>query len=158
MYPALQELIYQAECDYLQTEDIENLKTEVSTLKQRINVYKTLRDNEVEIFQKIANQLLDKLPKEKLNEIQSCLLQWLSITRYCSMAMILNNPEFLERRLLEWLTDIVEVHQTQSTSQMLHSLLMSRLGEFLSESDITYIEPFLSQANNYLSSQSAVTN
>ena len=50
MYPALQELIHQAESQYLQTEDIEQLRKEVSNLKERITVYKTYEIKKLTFF------------------------------------------------------------------------------------------------------------
>lgn len=151
MYPTLLELIHQAESQYLQPEEIENLKTETSTLKQRMNLYKSLRDQEINIFQDVANQLVEKYTEDKIPLIQSSIHQWITISRYCAMAMLLNNQEFLERRLLEWLTDIVEAHQASSISDSLHTLLLNKLRKLFAEKDLVYIKPFLAQANDYLS-------
>ena len=150
MYPKLQEIIHQAESKYLQEEDLNQLQQEISALKEKTRVYKTLRDKEIEIFQAVADQLVTKLSDEDTTAIEDCLRQWLLVTRYCAMAMLLNNPEFLERRLLEWLTDIVKIHQSQSISDTLYSLLMVRLGKVFSDQDLAYIKPFLKQANNHL--------
>lgn len=155
MYPTLQEIIHQAESKYLQEEDLNQLQQEISALKEKTRVYKTLRDKEIEIFQAVADQLVTKLPDENTTAIEDCLRQWLLVTRYCAMAMLLNNPEFLERRLLEWLTDIVKIHQSQSISDNLYSLLMVRLGKILSDQDLAYIKPFLKQANNHLAKVTA---
>ena len=158
MNPVFQELIHQAESQYLKPEQIEQLNTEVSTLKQRLNLYKTLRDKEIVLFQEIADQLILKLPDENHQNIENCLRQWLLTTRYCAMAMLLNNPEFLEHRLLEWLTDIIQVHQTQSISDNLYSLLIKKLNKIVSDTELSYITPFLNQAKDYFSKASAFTN
>lgn len=107
MYPELQALIHESEHQYLQQSDLDKLTQEVSTLKQRLAVYRVLRDQEISIFQAIADKLLENLPQEKTRKIETCVRHWLLVTRYGAMAMLLNNPEFLEHRLLEWLTDIV---------------------------------------------------
>jgi hypothetical protein len=158
MYPLFQELIYQAESHYLKTDEIERLNVEISTLKERLELYKTLRDQEIEIFQEVADQLVLKLENESERNLENCLRQWLLTSRYCAMAMLLNNPEFLERRLLEWLTEIVQVHQTQTISDTLYSLLMRRLKKILSEQEFLYLQPFFSQAYNYFQQTPALSS
>jgi Phycobilisome protein len=156
MYPVFQELIHQAESEYLNSNEIELLKGEVSTFKQRIHLYKTIRDKEISMFQEIADQLVLDMSEKDPRNIENCLRQWLLIMRYCAMAMLINNPEFLERRLLEWLIDIVEVEETQAISNSLYSLLMGKLNKLVSDQQVTYIEPFLSQAKEYLEMTAAV--
>ena len=151
MYPALQELIHQAEAKYLKQDDLNNLQIEIARLKQRTAIYKTLRDQEVAIFQDVADKLIDQFPDEKNTTIETCLHHWLLATRYCAMAMILNDPDFLERRLLEWLTDIVSIYEYQAVSSKLFDLLVSKLAKVLSDKELEYLTPFLNQANSYLS-------
>lgn len=151
MYPELQALIHESEHQYLQQADLDKLAQEVSTLRQRLAVYRVLRDQEITIFQTVADQLLEKLPQEKTRKIETCVRHWLLVTRYSAMAMLLNNPEFLERRLLEWLTDIVQAHEYQVISENLHSLLLKKLDEVLENEGINYIKPFLDQAQSHIS-------
>lgn len=150
MYPLLQELIHEAESKYLGQSDLVKLLQEMASMRPRLAVYRYLRDNEVYIFQKVADELLAQLPQEKTRNIENCLRHWLSITRYSAMAMLLNNPEYLQRHLLEWLTDIVRVYEYQHISKKLHSLLINRLKEELPDNGIKYIEPFLNQAQAHI--------
>lgn len=150
MYPELQALIHEAEHQYLQSDNLNKLTQEVSTLKDRLTAYKILRDQEISIFQEVADKAVAKLPEENTKKIETSLRHWLLITRYCGMAMLLNNPDFLEHRLLEWLTDVVQAHESQSISSTIYSLLMVKLGEELSEAGLQQIQPFLTQANDYL--------
>lgn len=151
MYPELQALIHEAEHQYLQADNLYKLNQEVSTLKDRLTAYKILRDQEISIFQEVADKAVAKLPEESTKKIETSLRHWLLITRYCGMAMLLNNPDFLEHRLLEWLTDVVQAHESQAISSTIYSLLMVKLGDELSEAGLQQIQPFLSQANDYLS-------
>ncbi len=150
MYPELQALIHKSEHQYLQQADLDKLTQEVSTLRQRLAVYRVLRDQEITIFQSVADKLLTKLPQEKTHKIETCVRHWLLVTRYSAMAMLLNNPEFLERRLLEWLTDIAQAHEYQVISENLHSLLLKQLEKVLEDEGINYIKPFLDQAQSNL--------
>jgi len=150
MYPELQALIHEAESQYLQTDNLNKFTNEVSTLKDRLTAYRLLRDQEISIFQEVADIIQSQLPNEKTQKIETALRHWLLITRYCGMAMLLNSPEFLEHRLLEWLTDIVVAHESQSISNSIYSLLVAKLEDVMSSEQLGHIQPFLAQANQYL--------
>ena len=66
------------------------------------------------------------------------------------MAMLMNNFEFLQRRILDYLTDVVEVHQIQVIEGTLYQLLQSNLKEFLSDQQLALVQPFLAKAEKTL--------
>lgn len=150
MYPEIKTLLYEAEHHYLQPKEIETFKAHVLSLADRLQTYEWLRENELAIFQPIAEELVAAFPLEKQTSLERALKHWLSVLRYCAMAMLLNNPEFLQRRLLEWLTDIVQVHQTQAIEMTIYQLLQDRLLEFLSSKHFALLQPYLTQAESTL--------
>lgn len=150
MYPELQALIHEAEYQYLKASDLNNLSSHVSTLKDRLPGYKIIRDQEIPIFQGIADKLLNSFGVEKTKQIETAIRHWLLVNRYCAMAMLLNNHEFLEHRLLEWLTDIVQASNLSEIENTLYSMLVKQLNQSLSDVQMSYFEPFLTQAKNSL--------
>lgn len=146
MHPEIKTLLYKAEEHYLKPEEIESFKNYASSLAQRLEVYELLRDQEVDIFQPVADQLLNAFPQEKQESLEIALKHWLSVLRYCAMATLVNNQEFLQRGLLEWLTDIVRVNQTQAIEKTLYELLLARLSQLLSSQQLALVQPFLAQA------------
>lgn len=150
MYPEIKTLLTEAEQHYLQPEEIETFKHHVLSISTRLEAYELVRDNELSIFQPIADQLLATFPQDAPENLERGLKNWLSVMRYCGMAMLLNNPEFIQRRLLEWLTDMVQVHQTQGIDMTIYQLLQIRLPEFLSSEHLALVQPFLAQAEETL--------
>ena len=150
MYPEIKILLNQAEQQYLQPQDIETFKHHVLSISTRLEAYELLRDNEVALIQPIADRLLSIFPQEKQENLVRALKHWLSVMRYCAMAMLLNNPEFLQRSLLEWLTDIVQVHQTQAIEMAIYELLQVHLPEYLNSEHMALVQPFLAQAEETL--------
>ncbi|MBE9222232.1 phycobilisome protein [Cyanobacterium stanieri LEGE 03274] len=150
MYPELQLLIHEAEFNYLQSNDLETFSKCINSLQGKMDIYRLLRDREIEIFQIVADKLVAKFSDSQEKALEISLQHWLLITRYSAMAMLLNNPEFLERRLLEWLTDVVEARESQSIDSAVHSLLITELKQALNPSQIADLEPFLNQAKEYL--------
>jgi hypothetical protein len=156
MHPQIKTLLYEAEEHYLKPEEIETFKHHASSLAQRLETYELLREQEVAIFQPVADQLLEVFPQEKQETLERALKHWLSVLRYCTMAMLLNNQEFLQRRLLEWLTDLVQVHQTQAIEMTLYQLLQVDLKQILSDQQLALVQPFLDQAETTLLRASAL--
>ncbi len=76
------------------------------------------------------------------------LKDWLLIVRYCAMAMLLNDTTFLQHRLLEWLTDLVQVHQRKTIDQKIYELLQTQLQQLFKSEQMALIAPFLEQVNN----------
>jgi hypothetical protein len=152
MQPEIKTLLYEAEDHYLKPEEIESFKYHASSFAQRLETYELLRDAELAIFQPVADQLLEAFP-QKQQEIELALKHWLSVLRYCAMAMLMNNPEFLQRRLLEWLVDLVQVHQMQAIEIKLYQLLQAQLQEQLSNQNLALVQPFLAQAEATLLSR-----
>lgn len=145
MNETIQSLLYDADERYLKAGDIVAFKNYTSSLSQRLETYELLRDKEIVIFQPIANQLLNSFPDQQ-QDLERSLKNWLAVLRYCAMAMLLNNPEFLERRLLEWLTDIVQVHQIQAIDTALYTALQKQLSQILADKQYSLLQPFLTQA------------
>ncbi|ELR98573.1 hypothetical protein [Gloeocapsa sp. PCC 73106] len=136
MYAELKELLYDAEDHYLQSGEIENLRQQVDSLQQRLKIYKYLRDQEIEIFQAIADQLEGEITPE-------AILQWVAVLRYVAMGMLLNSFEFLHRRILEWLNSFIQAHDRVSLDSRIHQLLCDHLKKTLTPEQWRILQPFL---------------
>ncbi|MEM6446582.1 MAG: phycobilisome protein [Cyanobacteria bacterium J06642_2] len=150
MYPELQTLLYAAEERYLLDGDIEQFRQLLQSFQARMQAYEALRDNESAIFQRVANQLSEAYPKEKPERLERALKHWIAAMRFCGMALLLNNPEYLDRHLLEWLTDQVAAHQMQTIESTLHQLLEPRLRKVLSREQWEIFQPFVEQVQQAL--------
>lgn len=150
MHPDLQTLLYKAEEHYLEATEIKLFRHHMASLSQRLATYEILRDQELAIFQPIADQLQQAFPQEPTQLLEQCLKQWINILRYAAMAMLLNNPEFMQWRLLEWLTELVQAHQMQSIEAKLCQLLQIRLKELLLPEQQCLIQPLIDQAQTTL--------
>lgn len=150
MQTELTELLVQAENRYLQTEELQGFKSYAETLAQRLKIYEFLRDREVVIFQPVADQISVIFPQEKQERLEQVLQQWILILRHSAMAMLLNDSEYLQRRVIDWLSGIVQAHNTQAIDTQVYQLLNTRLNELLSAKAMVFIQPFLEQVKSYL--------
>jgi Phycobilisome protein len=150
MHPEIEALLDQAETRFLKGEELIAFKRQAATLAQRLKIYEFLRDKEASIFQPIANKLQATFPDEKEETLERSLKHWLLVLRYCAMAMLLNDRDFLEQRLLGWVSGIVEAHQTQKIEATVCNLLQIRLKELLSEQARAILQPFFDQAKSMI--------
>jgi hypothetical protein len=150
MYEAITELLYQAEADYLQEPDLRLFSDYIESLSQRLEIYELLREQEISIFQPIANQLNDIFAKEEPQKIELALKYWLSVLRYCGMAMVVNDADYLPYHILEWLSPQIKAYQIQSLSNKLFALLRKRLSKQLSSEQFSLLKPFIQQIEKSL--------
>lgn len=157
MHSDFQRFLQDAEDHYLQQAEIAEFKQHVSTLEQRLQIYELLRDQELEIWQPVADQLAETYPNESNQRQEKALQHWISALRYGAMAMLMNKPEFLQYRLLEWLTDVVQAHQLVDLEYQLSLMLEARLKEVLSAQQWNLIKPYFVQTQQILMGTELVT-
>ena len=150
MHSDIEPILQAAEDHYLQPEEVAQFQEAIATLAQRLEVYEMLRDQEIEIFEPIVTQLHEAFPDESSQRLERALKHWISVLRYAAMGMLLNNREYLQRRLLEWLTDFVKVHQMETLEDKLYQFLLEQLEERLSSEQVVCVQPFLAQAHSTL--------
>ncbi len=150
MYPEIAALVDRAEEHYLDSKDIEVLKHHTASLTQRLKTYETVREREIDIFQPVADQLLAAFPTQEQATLEKALQHWLLILRYCAMAMLSNNQDFLQQQLQDWFQGLVKAHNLHPVEVRLYQLLQERLKELLSEQGLKLMGPFLAQAEALL--------
>lgn len=146
MQKDFERLFHRAEDHYLHPLEMTAFRKHLGLLDRRLSTYRYLRDNEGMIFQSVADQLESEFPEVPTAQLEKALLHWISILRYGSMAMLLNNPEYLQYRMLEWVSDVVSAYELQDLETRLADILKQNLQASLSAEDFHLLEPFLTQA------------
>lgn len=150
MITNLDSLLYQAEAEYLEHQDLANFKSEVFALEKRLEVYEILSSQETNIFQYVANNLSNDFPDESEAKIKLALKHWLMVTRYCGMSMLFDNPMYLKHRILDWLPEQIAAHQMKQIERSLFLLLEKRLKKTLGSQQYSFLQPYLKQAKETL--------
>ncbi|WP_013320491.1 phycobilisome protein [Gloeothece verrucosa] len=150
MQTDLANLFYAAQDHYLSEGEVTTFKEQVEILRRRVEIYECLRDRELEIFQPVANQLSEAFSQENPKTLELALKHWIAVMRYSAMATLLNNPEYLQHRLLEWLTDIISAHSLQEIETYLYEFLKFRLAEILTLEQLALLNPYLELAKDTL--------
>jgi hypothetical protein len=150
MDTALQSLIYAADDHYLSDADLDRFNKDVASLGQRLEAYEYIRERELSILQPAVDYLTEEFLKSDTKLIERAVTHWLSILRYASMAMLLNNSEYLSGRLLEWLPELVDVYQIRDIELALYRLILVQLKSSLSPEQLALIKPYLEEAYTIL--------
>jgi hypothetical protein len=143
MYTELRELLYDAEDHYLQSGEIEKLRENVGSLKEKLAIYKDLRNQEIDVFQAIANELEKKLSPTEIDQLPELIVNWATILRYVAMGMLLNSNEFIHRRILEWINPVIQAHNRVSLDNQVYKLLCLSLKDKLEAKQWQTLQPFL---------------
>ena len=141
--------IYQAEAEYLAQKDLGIFKSQIFYIEERLRIYEHIRDREAEIFQHIAERIIQNFPDEPEPQVKRALKHWIVTLRYCSMAMLSNDPLHLQR-ILEWLPEQIEAHQTKELEKNLYTYLYKRLKKDLGNDDFSIIQAYLEQSKKAL--------
>jgi len=150
MITEIESQIYSAEAEYLSSQDLGVLKTQILYLEERLKIYEQLRTQEAEIFQYAANQISKNFADESELKVKQALKHWLLILRYCGMAMLFNDSLYLQQQILSWLSAQIEARQTQDLEKHLYSYLHKRLKKVLGNEQFSILQPYLEQSKNAL--------
>jgi hypothetical protein len=142
----IDELIERAQESYLEAEDLEALQEYVQSLPKRMELYKLLRDREVDIMQAVADRAEGELPKTPEEDLERGIKNLILVFRYCAMGMLLSNEEFIKGRLLKWLEQIVSQFDMRSLNEALYKSLNYVLKEELSDEQLSLMQPLITSA------------
>jgi len=150
MQTDFEKMFERADDHYLKAPEMIVFKHNLGVLKQRLDTYKTLRNNEIRIFQAIADRLVEDFAETNPRILERSLKHWLSTLRYCAMAMLLNNPEYFQHRILEWLGGTLKAYEQDAIEARLFQLLREQIRTLLSSEQLRLLDPFLAQAETNL--------
>jgi hypothetical protein len=153
MHPKIASLFDEAETHYLNSDELGLLSQYVDSLPTRLNLYRTLRDRELEIMQSVADQLQAQFPQESQENLERAIRNGLLSMRYCAMAMLLNNETFVQERLKSWMSGTMGLYNSQTIQTInasLYRLLQQQLSSSLSPQDMNLLAPHLANAQSLI--------
>lgn len=150
MPPHLATLFDEAEHRYLKPEELKRMSQYVGSLPERIVIYRTLRDRELEVMQAVANQLQIALPQAGQVELERSLRQAMLMLRHCAMAMLLNDETIIQEHV-NWVRPTAQIFNTLSLDILLCRLLHQQLAQLFSSQQLDYLTPMLQLAQQAFS-------
>lgn len=146
MIPKIQELINQAQDRYLASDELGLMESYVSSLPDRLKLYKLIRDREIDILQSVADQVPSEIPSITVEDLEVGIKNLILVLRYSSMAMLLNDENFLKERLLNWLEGIMSMRDMRRLNDTLYKLLNQVLRQQFSPNQLALLQPLITAA------------
>lgn len=143
MHPTLESIFDEAENRYLKPDELGLISQYVESLPERLECYRKLRDNELEVMQLVVNELQAALPQESVETLERCIKNALLSLRYCAMGMLLNDESLIHERLLGWLVELNKTYATTQVDTVLFRLMDQHLSRVLTPSQMGLLEPML---------------
>lgn len=158
MNPKLDALFNEPEKRYLNADELSVLSQYVSSIPERMKVYRLLRDQEVTLLQPVADALQQQMPELTEAVLERSVRNGLLILRYAAMAMLMDDEQFVDNRLQGWLPEIAKAYNTQAVDQKLFEFLSQRLAQTLPPQQMSLLKPCLAKAQALLSSNRETVN
>jgi hypothetical protein len=150
MHPQIDSIFDDAENRYLKPEELKLVSQYVESLPERLEVYRRLRDQEVEIMQWAADQLQAAMPQEKPEMLERSIKNALLMLRYCAMGMLLNDDSLVKERYVAWIHDMNQVYNTSAIDSALSQYLNQRLNQVLGAKAMSLLRPMIALAQGEL--------
>jgi hypothetical protein len=157
MHPQIAAVFDEAENRYLNPEELKLVGQYVASMPDRLDVYRSLRDRELEIVQAVADQLEAAFPQESEENLERCIKNMLLMLRYCALSLLINDESLVERRFLAWVRPLAKVYNTKAIDTKMYRLLNQQLSQALTPKQLSYLSPSLALAQEALLSQSQST-
>lgn len=146
MTQPIEALLIEAEGKYLTAEALDSLKTYVKGWPERRSVYQHLRSKERALVAATLQDLDQEMPALPPRVRELCQRDLVLALRHCAMAMLIQEEELLQERLIEGLEDQVRLYDLQETYTTLYRLLQQTLKHQLPPSHLELIRPYITQA------------
>lgn len=153
MQSPLDGIFDQAENCYLKPDELQHIGQYVASIAERMSAYRTLRDRELDLIQQAVDDLLLEMPGLESAAIERTVKNGMLTLRHCAMAMLLNDPNYLEHRLLSWLENSIELYRAQGTDAAFFRLLKQQLSFSLSVQQMALLNPFFSLVDPVIATQ-----
>jgi Phycobilisome protein len=153
MKPAIETLFHEAENRYMKPDTTAEVNQYMASLKERTGLYRTLRDQEIAWMQPIADDLEKNFPSEQVARLENSLRNALLSLRHCAMAMLMDDPNYLDGRFLNWFTESVEIHGTLEIDSYLHTAMRKQLSSALNVTQFRLLTPHLDRVQSAFETQ-----
>ncbi|PSN20607.1 hypothetical protein C7271_01400 [filamentous cyanobacterium CCP5] len=158
MNSKLEALFDEPEKRYLNADELSALSQYVSSVPERLSIYRQLRDQEVEILQPVVNTIQQQMPEVAESTLERSIQNIMLILRYAAMAMLIDDVDFMDKRLYGWLPEMVKAFGTHTLNQKLFELLNQKLAQTLSPQHLNLLKPNLDRAQTLMMSPRETVN
>lgn len=149
MHPTLESVFNEAESRYLNANELNIVGGYVESIPDRLEVYRILRDGEVEILQPVVDQLQQKFPASEAKRIERSTKNGILSLRACAMGMLLNDQGYVQERV-QWIKQTQQNNGLQEIDQVFYPLLEQQLTKTLGNLKMKLLQETFQQVQSAL--------
>jgi hypothetical protein len=148
MQPTIEHIFDEVEHRYLPAESLKQVHFYVKSLPERITAYRTLRERETLVLQKVADQLEKTFPQKETAELERSLCFGMLTLRQVAMAMLMDDISHLDEQFTDWLAESMTIHNTQEVDRVFYGYLKKVLVQAMPAKHFTMISALLDHVQN----------
>jgi hypothetical protein len=153
MHPQIESVFDEAERRYLKSEELGVIGQYVDSLPERLALYRQLRDSEIDLMQRVADQLQTEVGNQPEVLMERSIKSAILVLRYSALGMLLNDETLVKDRLISWLKDTAAAYTSETVDATLYRLLNQKLNQTLSSQQMQLLKPMLALAQETLVGQ-----
>ena len=140
MHPSIESIFNEAETRYLNSDELGLVSQYIDSIPQRLDLYRSLREQEVKLLQPVVDHVQKQLPQEDLKRIERATKNGILALRSCAMAMLLNDEGYIQERV-EWLHKSQQNNNLQAIDRFFYSYLEQQLQSTLGNQAMALLSP-----------------
>ncbi len=153
MNRTIEKMFNDAEGRYLEPTEQSTLTGFAETLEKRLAVMRSVQQHEESIIKHSIDEVMGahpdmaenhKFAREKAERDMTLVL------RYCAMAMVRDDEEFLNHKLLHWFRTIVRAFEMDDWIDTGYAEMITQCGEHLDAAEFEMLQPYLKLAHQNL--------
>lgn len=154
MFTNLERLSVEVDGRYATSEELDFLKSYFQTFKYRISAYQKIQKNESAIINQIQENLEKMNPNIFMQGSVNLKSKWRSDTirvlRYSAMALLIDDPEYLQQRLLIWFSTILQAFKVQDLTKLTCQTMSDIIKNYLTPEENNLFLPLIELNSNTL--------
>lgn len=147
MLTQLSRLTQETDGRYATAEELQFLKDYIASTQERVQAYKTVRDNEAFLLEDLYNQVqtVDRGSLYKGTEDVSTFFRrdQKNVLRVAAASMLFNDLDFLREGLLLWHRTIIKAFRVERPSQVACQVINAVFAKYLAPDQMKLMSPVL---------------
>ncbi len=154
MNSLVMDLIQSTEGRYLRPDELQRLREYVEGIPKRVRIYQVLQSKEDEMVERVMEKFQAMAPnlsrRHGILAWERCRRDLKMVWRYCCMALLLNDEDYLRDKLLYWLETILKAFKMRDECQLAYKLMLDLLSAVFSPEESEMMRPYLLLAKTML--------
>ncbi len=153
MNTTMQKIFSEAEGRYLEDQEFQELQNYASSLPERVRASQAVEKAEEAIVSAAVDKMMQGFPElqKKHDSLEGKATRDVSLVlRYCTLAMVRDDMDFLEKKLLYWLRTILQSFFARRVLDVTYRELAMASQRHLDDDTLRLVAPYLKRAHEVL--------